>query len=316
MTTSSPDGKGVVIGLDLGGTFTKTIVLSRSRTEIAYSRELTPKFDSNEQMIEYINQIICSQHIKGDLLGVGIGLPGIIGSGGVLSSTVLFPNVSNVPIVSALHRQFKIPIVVENDSNLAAIGEFAVSEAESKSLVVVITLGTGVGGGIILNGNLFAGSTGHSAELGHMKLEKDGPMCFCGMKGCLNILASATALLNIYQNTTSLTSSADDIMQICNLILMGDEKALSALTQLRSYLSLAIANIITILNPDLVILSGGLANLGLILLNGVRKTVRENVLPDLWNDDLIQLGLLKDKAGAMGAAELVVRKLDTSLSTI
>jgi len=303
--------KKVTIGIDIGATFTKVIEYSNSNV-ISFFQEPTPQFKSDTELITFIEQIMAKSKIPlSEVCGLGIGLCGMVDQiEGIFKSSSLFPEITDVPISKILNDRLGIPVLIDNDSNLAAIGEYTVGIAKGSKVLVALTLGTGVGAGIVINGNPFYGAHGYAGEFGHLFIDPNGSKCFCGATGCLNMLSSATALSNFYKSIsgipTDIKITADEIIKMLN---NGDLAAKLALSKVCSYLGIAVANIISSFNPDFVVICGGLSNAGNPLLEEVREATKKHVLPELWSKTKIELSNLKEKAGAVGAAVSILERI-------
>lgn len=302
-----------VIGIDIGGTFTKIATYTVQGEILNFSQYATPRFELETELIDFITELVETQKVSGyKLCGVGVGLCGLVDeSEGKLKSSCLFPLIKNLPVANLLTERIKLPVLIANDSNLAALGEYTFGNARQSKMLVTLTLGTGVGAGILIDGKPFHGAGGYAGEVGHMLIDPNGPTCFCGSKGCLNVLTSSTALVNFYHkdlpenNSTLLTAQ-----QIGELLKDGDEKACRAFNQICNYLGIALANIISLLNPDLIVLSGGLSCIGTQLLEDASIVAKRHLLNELWEETRVELSELKEKVGAAGAAALVIRYLE------
>ena len=292
------------MGIDIGATFTKVAEYS-DNTIINFYQESTPKFKSNNELLNFIENIINqSKTSVSELRALGIGLCGMVNQiEGIYKTSVLFPNIENMPIVKMLNEGLGIPVFIDNDSNLAAIGEYAVGIAKGSKVLIAITLGTGVGAGIVINGKPFYGSHGYAGEFGHLIIDTQGPRCFCGNKGCLNMLSSATALSDYYKLYTNSIADIDITSNtIIDMVNSNDITATKVFHQSCNYLGIAIANAITSFDPDAVVICGGLSNAGNIFIEEIRRSVKQYVLPELWNKTKIELSNLREKSGAVGAA--------------
>lgn len=307
------------IGIDLGGTFIKFCLVDEAR-KVSETLQLPTPSDGAAgvvaQMAAGVEQLI-RQHglTRDDIVGVGIGSPGPLDmENGVVLAMPNISGMDNCPLREMVSNATGVPAVLENDANAAAYGEFICGAGEGTRNMVLLTLGTGVGGGIIVDGRVVHGSHSMAGELGHMIIVPDGELCGCGQKGCLEQYCSATF---ITKRTTGLLARADcdsslksvladkgsiDAQDISEAATTGDEFAVGVWDRATRYLALGCVNICRIFDPDEIVLGGGMANAGEKLLTPVMRHFR-----DLhWNltepQTRIELARLGNDAGAVGAA--------------
>lgn len=278
----------VIIGIDIGGTSIKGaavrnngFILGQFTSEVIKGE---PAEATLERLANNVEHFLATTDLdKRELIGIGIGCPGAINS---TSGYVDFsPNLNwnNVPLKKFMEDRFHLPVRITNDANAAGLGEAHFGSGKQYSDVVVLTLGTGVGGAIILNHKLFEGREGKGAEMGHMIIELDGRPCTCGRKGCLEAYASATALISdtkeaMMQNKDSKLWEVveGDIAKVngktaFDAAKMGDKAANDVINNYVKYLSEGILNYCNIFRPDAVILSGGISKAGDFLFDKVKQ---------------------------------------------
>ncbi len=258
---------------------------------------------------------------KDDFLGVGMGSPGVVDSE---AGTVIGAYNLNWKTLQLVKDQFEaalgLPFFIDNDANVAALGEQWVGAGNNNPNVVFMTLGTGVGGGVIAAGNLIRGVKGAGGELGHITVDFDEPFaCTCGKKGCLETVASATGIVNLsrryadqYAGDAKLKQMIDDgqdvtAKDVFDLAKEGDDLALIVYRHFSEYLGVACANIAAVLNPAYIVLGGGVSAAGEFLLDGVRKVFAENSFPQIKESTQIVLATRGNDAGVLGAASLVLK---------
>ncbi|HEM5279333.1 TPA: ROK family glucokinase, partial [Streptococcus suis] len=258
---------------------------------------------------------------KDDFLGVGMGSPGVVDSE---AGTVIGAYNLNWKTLQLVTDQFEaalgLPFFIDNDANVAALGEQWVGAGNNNPNVVFMTLGTGVGGGVIAAGNLIRGVKGAGGELGHITVDFDEPFaCTCGKKGCLETVASATGIVNLsrryadqYAGDAKLKQMIDDgqdvtAKDVFDLAKEGDDLALIVYRHFSEYLGVACANIAAVLNPAYIVLGGGVSAAGEFLLDGVRKVFAENSFPQIKESTQIVLATRGNDAGVLGAASLVLK---------
>ncbi len=213
------------------------------------------------------------QHAKSNLIGVGIGSPGPLNlRTGVLGLQPNLPGWENFPLRDALAEATGLPVILESDANAAAIAEWKLGAGRASGLdtMVMITLGTGVGSGLILDGKVWHGMFGMGGELGHSVVEAGGPLCGCGSYGCLEVYASANGLIRLAKAAgnaedaspamRSLTSQAFMPLDVALLAETGDRSAQRAFERLGNYLGLGLANLISTLDPPMIVVGGGVAS--------------------------------------------------------
>jgi len=318
----------IAISIDLGGTFIKGGAVDERGKIIHQLRVETGASEGLEAVIWRIETVVDSviKHLgaaTGDIVGVAIGCPGLTN---VETGTVHFapnlPGWENVELGARLAEKFAMPIVIENDANAAAWGEYWIGSGKGASSLVLVTLGTGIGGGIVLNGELWHGFTNTAGEFGHMIVEADGEPCVCGNRGCLEAYSSVTGLrrratqaisdgeqsaLAIYLNNHDLSGE-----QVYTCALSGDPLAARLMRDAGYYLGVATVSLIHMLNPEKVLFAGGLAAASDMIMNPIREVVQTRSLPLPRAKALVALASLGDKAGLIGAAGCVFHKYATS----
>ncbi|HEL1556489.1 TPA: ROK family glucokinase [Streptococcus suis] len=315
-----------IIGIDLGGTSVKLAILN---TEGEIQEKWSIKTNILDEGSHIVPDIIDSiKHrfethglTKEDFLGVGMGSPGVVDSE---AGTVIGAYNLNWKTLQLVKDQFEsalgLPFYIDNDANVAALGEQWVGAGNNNPNVVFMTLGTGVGGGVIAAGNLIRGVKGAGGELGHITVDFDAPFaCTCGKKGCLETVASATGIVNLtrryaeeYAGDAKLKQLIDDgeevtAKDVFDLAKEGDDLALIVYRHFSEYLGVACANIAAVLNPAYIVLGGGVSAAGEFLLDGVRNVFAENSFPQIKESTQIVLATRGNDAGVLGAASLVLK---------
>ncbi len=311
------------VGIDLGGTNIKVGIVDENQKIIAIDSAPTMGKRSANEVIKDMANLVISLMKKAeincnDISGVGIGCPGTIDT---INGIVLYSNNLNwedVPLVDELQDLLQYPIRVSNDANCAAIGEVKAGAAKDLKNIVMLTLGTGVGSGIILDGKIFEGGHPGGAELGHTILVKDGRECTCGRKGCLEAYSSATALIQTtkemvrkHKNSLILKFCEGDLEKIDGKMVFDafeheDEVAVKIIDDYISYLGEGIVDIINVFRPDMILLSGGICNQGKTLTDPLDAYVKKYcfagekaMIPNVTRASLL------NNAGIIGAAALL-----------
>jgi len=254
---------------------------------------------------------------KEDIAGIGIGAPGSVR----LEDGLIFAAVNlgwvNFPLKEILEKESGIPVIVDNDANIAAVGEMWKGAGNGAKDVVMVTLGTGVGGGVIVNGDVAHGISGSAGEIGHITVQlENGVLCNCGKTGCLETISSATGIARIanekLQNTTKETVlkemsndspiTAKDVFEAYS---NGDEVAEEIVNHVMRYLALVLAGVGNTLNPENIIIGGGVSNAGELLLKPLKKYFDEFAFTTVRDSTKLSIAKLGNDAGAIGAAYLV-----------
>ncbi|HEM5423357.1 TPA: ROK family glucokinase [Streptococcus suis] len=315
-----------IIGIDLGGTSVKLAILTtEGEIQEKWSIKTNILDDGSHivpDIIDSIKQRFETHGLtKDDFLGVGMGSPGVVDSE---AGTVIGAYNLNWKTLQLVKDQFEsalgLPFFIDNDANVAALGEQWVGAGNNNPNVVFMTLGTGVGGGVIAAGNLIRGVKGAGGELGHITVDFEAPFaCTCGKKGCLETVASATGIVNLsrryadqYAGDAKLKQMIDDgqdvtAKDVFDLAKEGDDLALIVYRHFSEYLGVACANIAAVLNPAYIVLGGGVSAAGEFLLDGVRKVFAENSFPQIKESTQIVLATRGNDAGVLGAASLVLK---------
>ena len=280
----------IAIGIDIGGMSIKgAAVDSNGRVYETFSMPFIkgePGEVTIRKLAEQVKEYIAAQHLEGKIAGIGMGSPGTLD---VEHGVVNYANNlgwNNLPVASLMQEVLPYPVRLTNDANAAAYGEAKFGAGKSYGTVIMLTLGTGVGGGIIINGQLFEGNQGKGGELGHTVIVLDGEQCTCGRKGCLEAYASATALIR--ETKKAMLSNRRSLMwKICPEIELvggkvvfeaaaqGDKDAVNVLNNYIKYLGEGILNYCNIFRPNVVVLSGGVANAGAQLFDPLNEYIKE-----------------------------------------
>jgi glucokinase len=217
-------------------------------------------------------------------------------------------------------ERLSIPCVLENDANAAAWGEKWVGAGKEVSSMVMMTIGTGIGGGIVIDNKLWRGANNVAAEIGHMVIQMDGPKCNCGNYGCIEAYASATAMVRRFKELlkSGISSSLKDYDEITakkinDAALQGDKASLNIIEETGRYLGIAIMNILHVLTPEMSVLAGGMAGSGELLMNPMRQLIQQRAFEASYKNTKIVFSELGNDAGIIGAAGCLLTKLETSV---
>ena len=310
------------LGVDVGGTFIKAGVVDENYAILHKVSVPTGGDASYQTVVENIAHAAelaareAGLTVK-DLATVGIGIPGLMNPRmGVVVSAPNLNGWHDVPFLEAIQKLLPVPVYVGNDANCAVVGETLAGAAKGSENVVMLTLGTGVGGGIVTDGRLFVGGQGLGAELGHMALQMGGNTCGCGMKGCIEAYCSVTSLVK--QTRQAMAAAPDSAMHAyakeAGLVdgrtsfecsKMGDKAAIQVVENYCRYLANAIGSLVTCFRPDVVLIGGGLSNQRAYLMDKLNALLPQFVFAsDIIGVPPILRATLGNDAGTIGAAFL------------
>ncbi len=315
----------VYLGIDLGGSNITAALITSSGKLLRLEKIKTHSHEGVRKTIARVVDLarlvqvaasVPSRQVK----AVGIGVPGVIScKSGVVRFSPNLPGWKNVPLAAKIKAALKKPIVMDNDANVAAYGEKWMGAGKKYNHVVVYTLGTGVGGGVIVDSKLLHGYSDGAGELGHMTILPEGPRCNCGNRGCLEALVSGTAIARegrraVKEHPKSalarLCEGRADLVTsklVFQAASAGDVTAKNIVAQTGRFLGIAVANIINLLNPEAVIIGGGVSKAGEDLLKHVRREAGRRSMDDLGKGVKIVAAKLEDRAGVFGAARLAMQ---------
>jgi glucokinase len=309
------------IGVDLGGT--KMLVGVLADTEARWESREASTGQTEDALVELlVREIGEAKAACPEAKAVGLGIPATIDhERGIAVSAVNLP-LSELPIRTLISERVGLPVFVDNDANVAALAEYLYGAARGKPNTVMLTIGTGIGGGLVLGGEIFRGATGAGAELGHTVIQADGPPCQgnCPNHGCVEALASGTALGR--EGRAAAESAPDsaigrllaagetvDGKAVTEAALAGDETSIGVFDLIGSRLGVACASFANIFQPDAIVVGGGVIAAGDLLLDPVRREIRERALKPM-NETPVLAATLGNDAGMIGAAALARTELE------
>lgn len=305
------------LAIDIGGTQLRASLFRTNSNQAVTTKKIATKAQNTKPIERLISLIESIWPSDGEVVRIGVAIPGPVDPfTGVVFVTPNIPGWENLPLQSILQEKFKTPAVVGNDANLAALGEWKFGAGVGHNHLIYITVSTGIGGGIIEDGRLLLGKRGLAAEIGHITVDPNGPLCGCGQRGHLEAIASGTAIAKwvteqIGANTdlakTSSLKSLNTITakEVSQAAAANDELALEALTRAGHSLGIGIADFLHMFNPSVVIIGGGVAHSGPGFFDPMHAALRKHVIsPGYLEDLVITTAALGDDAGLLGALAL------------
>lgn len=314
--------KRYVVGVDVGGTNIKIALLDLSGHILYKGDFLTKSYESCGLLDGVVSETTAILKDKGvkktEVLGMGIGLPGLVDfKKGLVFSLTNIPRWKNVKLKSIMEKKIRIPVFPDNDVKVMALAEMKYGSGRGYKDAVCLTLGTGVGGAIVINGSLYRGASLVAGEIGHVPLNEKGPMCNCGSFGCLEAYVGREYFLNKARGKLE-CSPAGIAMKMAegNLFSVtpellekaarkGDSIAREAWREMGVHIGNALAGIINLLNPQVIIIGGGIAEAGKILFDSIRSAVGKKSMKIQARAVRIVKAKLGNNAGVIGAAEIV-----------
>lgn len=315
-----------VLVVDLGGTKVITAIISPKGEVIARHDHPTLADEGPqsvvERMLSGIDYLLAQSNLSpSQLRAISIATAGIIDiENGIVTTSPNLPDWHNIPLKSIVGKKYKVTTFLINDADAAALGEHRFGAGRGLDNLILLTLGTGIGGGIIINGKLYHGPSGSAAEIGHTIVEVNGPKCRCGNNGCLETLASGTAIAREAVRRISLGAKSSLVEVVEGKIedvtaekvylaaKGGDSLASEVIARAAHYLGISVVNLVNIFNPEMIIIGGSVAQMGDLLLEPVRQMVKERAFPLLAQSVRIVPAQLGNDAGIFGAAIFALEK--------
>lgn len=304
----------LTIGIDIGGTNLRFALVNTSGLIVYRSRSTSGITEGRavfcERLLAGINELRTVAASRGGCIeGIGAGVPGLIGSDGLIHSSVNMRPLDGFNLAAFLKEETGYPSACGNDANLIALGEQAFGAGRRFSSCMVITIGTGLGSGLILDGRLWTGTGGFAAEFGHVTVDPEGLPCPCGNRGCLERYVSAGALVRTAQELLPLEllntwGDRLDAEVVASLARHGEVGAQEAFQRMGRWLGTALASLVNTLDLEAVVIGGGVAASFDLLLPALSVELRQRCFPEIAADLLIVKGELGDDAGLLGGATL------------
>ncbi len=313
---------GTIVSVDIGGTQIRAAVYPHDGIKPLQVRRVPTASGEGEvidRMVALIESVWPDEPV--DAIAVAIAGP-LNPKTGIIINAPNIPGWDNFPLGKILSDHFHVPVFIGNDANLAALGEWKYGAGQGHHDVLYLTISTGIGGGVICDDRMLVGTRGMAAELGHIVVEPDGPLCSCGVRGHLEAVASGTGIANYVREqinkgrASSLSSkekiSARDVAEAAH---QGDQLAIEAFHRAGTYLGKAVADFLQIFNPSIVIFGGGVSQSGPLLFDTVKETMKHYAMNQTFLEGLeIAVAKLGDDAGLIGALALAHVKLAEHLN--
>ena len=317
-----------VIGVDLGGTNVRAAVVEKTGKIIGEGRTDSKAMEGlNYTIVQIIESIRLAVADAGvgmtDVAGVGMGVPGSHKSEeGIVIWSPNFKDWNNVQLLAPIVEELGVPAYMGNDANVAALGEYAFGAGRGAKIMLMFTLGTGIGSGLVINGRNYLGVTETAPEMGHHIIMANGPRCSCGRYGCVESLCRRDAIIDRAarkahqgRHTSLIQKSNHDLRYITPAMIAeaaseGDAVSIETLEETGYYLGIAVSNAINILNPDKIVIGGGIAQAGDLLFAPIRRSVEVNALYAPLQDCRILPAELGDDAGVLGGAAMVLQRMN------
>jgi glucokinase len=309
-----------VVGVDIGGTKYITAVVDGSGKMKSRRYRYTLSHEGPKKVIRRLvatieETIETAGMDRGKLGGIGLAVAGLIDTGrGLVTEAPNLPRWKNVPLRDILAGEFNLPVFILNDANAAVLGESKLGAGVGLDNVIFLTISTGIGGGIVLNGELYNGTDGGAGEIGHMIIQEAGPACPCGRHGCLESLASGTAIARMARERlagweksvlTDMVSGAIDEVTASDVARgarQGDPLCLDVVDVAARYLGVGLGNIVNIFNPQMIVIGGGVSGMGEMFLKPARKAMKEHAFKLPARTVRVVRARLGVNSGLLGAA--------------
>ncbi len=300
----------MILGIDIGGTAVKMglvdkcgVIHARHEASVCFDGYRTPILTT---VIREAKAFLSVQ--KAQVEGIGVSATGQVDDhiGAVIGTNGSIPNYEGAQIKCDMEADFGVPVFVLNDANAAALGECFTGRAKGVQNVLMLTFGTGVGGGVVLNGQILGGTRGIAGEMGHFTLYHGGRKCGCGRSGCFECYASVTALVRLAEAQTAQEGLSG--RTIFGRAESGDEKMLSVIDRWTDDIAAGISGLVHIFNPEMVLIGGGVSAQEKLFIEPLRRKVLASVMPRFSEGLMIEAAALGNDAGLMGAVKFFVNK--------
>lgn len=321
-------GDKVAIGVDLGGTKTLALAYSESESILAYEQISTDRYAPPEvtlaEVAALVRRLIARAELtEAAIIGIGVGVAGLVSRERIFIDSIILPTWFSVDVGAWLSGELQARVIVDNDATMAAIGEWWAHKGDPLETLLCLTLGTGVGAAVLVGGQPLRGSGGTAGQLGHITVDLFGRPCSCGSKGCLNAYVSGTAIAERYLEQIASNSGVGDVTVgepitgrwVSEAAQRGDQVARDVIEKTALYLGAGLASLVNVFNPDVIALSGGVSELGEVLLGSARAVLRDRAFRDAAQRVRVKRCRFGTAAGAIGAAiSVLAQKYDIGVA--
>jgi predicted NBD/HSP70 family sugar kinase len=309
---------GLVGGIDFGNRHVRVALADLAHTVLAESQRPLVRDHEASTAVQVATTMLGDLAFEAgrklrDVHSLAIGLPGPINKvTGRVASLAILPGWADFDVKAAFEARLGIPVVVDNDANLGALAEGLWGVGRGLSDFAYVKVSTGIGAGLVLNGQLYRGAAGTAGEIGHMTIEEDGPMCRCGNRGCLEIIAAAPALLELLRGSHGSDLTLEDVLRLSDA---GDIGCRRVIADAGRHIGVALANLWNLLSPQLVIVGGELALAGDVLLSAIRESMTRRAASVTAQATQVVSGVLAERTGVLGAVALALKESDRDLGS-
>ncbi len=321
--------RGMVAGIDMGASHL-TILIANFAAQVLAENEIPfniadgPR-DCIQKADETLRSLLAGLGLGlSNLAAIGLGVPGpTVAKAGMVLAPPIMPGWDRFPIRDTLEKLWGCPVSLNNDAELGVLGEWAYGAGRGEQNLAYIKVGTGIGAGLFIEGQIYRGATGSAGEIGHMTIDENGPLCTCGNRGCLEAMAGGRAIMAKAHEAIKLNKRTElsdhpdpdniTVMDVAKAAARGDLVAQEILAEAGNQLGIALTSLVNLFNPNIVIVGGGVAQTGDLFLEPIRKAVFKRSLPAAVQAVRITTALLGKRSTSMGA---VVQALSTALHKI
>jgi predicted NBD/HSP70 family sugar kinase len=300
---------GAAVGIDFGKRHLAVAVSDLAHDILAEARrEMSEDYSAGDGLdaaVDLVDTMLGEAGVHRDrVLGVGLGLPGPVHRGtGAIAAPAILPGWVDVHVGAAMEARMDLPVRVENDANLGALGELHWGAGRGTDSLVYLKVATGIGGGLVIGGRLFGGAGGTAGEIGHTIVDEQGPICRCGNRGCLEMVAAGPAIVELLRPSLGDELTVEAVLERAR---RGDAGCRRAVGDAGGHIGEALANLCNLFNPERIVVGGSIAAAGDVLLEPMREAVERRAIPSAAEDVEIVPGVLGDRAELLGALALVL----------
>ena len=306
---------GLVIAIDIGGTKIKAGLLDFTGDFVEKISVPTEAHLGKEKVLFNITSVI-KNFMKYKVVAIGVAVASPLDpERGIIYYPPNLPGFEIFNMKAFLEERFSVPVFIDNDANLYALGEWWKGSGAKASILLCITIGTGIGGGLIFNGNIWHGAHGFGGEFGHITIDPNGPLCNCGNRGCFEAMASSYFLIKYIKDRLNegeasiLSKFIDDLTPklIYEAAVKGDTLAIEGFKTMGKNVGIGLASLINALDPEVVVIGGGLSKAGMVLMDPVKTELDRRVLKGIKNRIQLRLAILGEFSAVLGAAYLAIK---------